>query len=56
MDTLSEKKVDPVGFGKKYNERHRKNQLTEEEWRSEIPKINVTFDIEMKLLRHGITE
>ncbi|MBA2174643.1 Ger(x)C family spore germination protein [Halobacillus locisalis] len=56
VDKLKEKNVDPVGFGKKFNERHRKNQLTEEAWRSQIPELDVTFDIEIKLLRHGITE
>ncbi|TGB05371.1 Ger(x)C family spore germination protein [Halobacillus salinus] len=55
VDKLKEDGVDPVGFGKVYNEEHR-DQLTEEEWRSQIPNLNVEFDIDMKLLRYGISE
>ncbi|MCA0969748.1 Ger(x)C family spore germination protein [Halobacillus litoralis] len=56
MDQLKEDGVDPVGFGKKHNERNRKHQLTEEEWRKQIPEMNVEFNIHMKLLRYGTSE
>lgn len=56
LEKLKEMSVDPVGFGKNYNEQHRNHQLTTKEWRSQIPNLNVEFDIQMNLLRYGITE
>lgn len=56
LDKLKEKQIDPVGFGQKYNTQHRKNRVTQENWREQIPKLNVDFEVQVKLLRHGISE
>ncbi|RWZ55293.1 Ger(x)C family spore germination protein [Halobacillus fulvus] len=56
VNQLKEEKVDPVGFGKEYNEKHRTNRITEESWRDQISQLDVSFDVEVKLLRYGISE
>ncbi|ARI78184.1 Ger(x)C family spore germination protein [Halobacillus mangrovi] len=56
MNQLIEFQVDSGGFGKKYNTTTKKDQLTRESWRDEIPNYDVKFDVKMKILRYGITE
>lgn len=56
MNILKENQVDPVGFGKVYNSKNRENRVTNENWRQQIPNLNVSFNVKMKLLRHGTVE
>ncbi|MBH0228633.1 Ger(x)C family spore germination protein [Halobacillus yeomjeoni] len=56
IQEFKEKQVDPVGFGLKYNTITRKDRLTNESWRDQIPNMSVDFNVDVKLLRHGITE
>ncbi|SFG46098.1 spore germination protein [Halobacillus alkaliphilus] len=56
LEFLKENQVDPIGFGKIYNAKNRENRVTKENWRQQIPELNVSFDVKMKLLRHGTVE
>ncbi|MGI8317113.1 Ger(x)C family spore germination protein [Halobacillus mangrovi] len=56
MEQLKETQVDPAGFGKKFNTTARKNRLTAESWRDQIPDYDVKFDVKTNILRYGITE
>ncbi|MGP4076528.1 Ger(x)C family spore germination protein [Halobacillus sp. K22] len=56
LDVLKENQVDPIGFGKVYNAKNRENRVTKENWRQQISDLNISFDVNMKLLRHGIAE
>ncbi|MYL72115.1 Ger(x)C family spore germination protein [Halobacillus litoralis] len=56
LQVLIDNKVDPVGFGAKYNTQNRTNRVTKENWREQIPSLQVDFDVSFKLLRYGISE
>ncbi|RDY70253.1 Ger(x)C family spore germination protein [Halobacillus trueperi] len=56
LQILIEHQVDPVGFGAKYNAQNRTNRVTKENWREQIPSLQVDFDVSFKLLRYGISE
>ncbi|QHE51204.1 Ger(x)C family spore germination protein [Pontibacillus sp. HMF3514] len=56
VEVIKEAQVDPVGFGKKYNGASRKKKLTKEEWREKIKDIEVEFNVNAKILRHGIIQ
>lgn len=56
LQVLKDNKVDPVGFGAKYNAYNRSNRVTNENWREQIPDLQVDFQVNFKLLRYGITE
>ncbi|MCT2535785.1 Ger(x)C family spore germination protein [Aquibacillus koreensis] len=53
---LQEINVDPIGFGNIYDSTVRGKDLTDKEWREKYPSINVSFDVNVSILRHGITE
>ncbi|MDL4840418.1 Ger(x)C family spore germination protein [Aquibacillus rhizosphaerae] len=54
MDKTKELNVDPMGFGTTYNQETRNNELTEEKWREMYPNIDVNFNIDVNIIRHGI--
>ncbi len=54
LEVMKENKVDPVGFGRKYENSNRNIELTEEKWREMIPNIEVDFNVNARILRHGI--
>lgn len=56
LQILIDHKVDPVGFGAKYNTQNRDNRVTKENWREQIADLEVNFDVSFKLLRYGISE
>ncbi|MGP4061868.1 Ger(x)C family spore germination protein [Halobacillus sp. H74] len=56
MTIFKEAQVDPVGFGAKYNTENRSNRVTNENWREQIPELDIEFKVDFKLLRYGITE
>ncbi|QAS51780.1 Ger(x)C family spore germination protein [Halobacillus litoralis] len=56
MTIFKEAQVDPVGFGAKYNTEKRSNRVTNENWREQIPELDIEFKVDFKLLRYGITE
>ncbi|KGX83283.1 Ger(x)C family spore germination protein [Pontibacillus marinus] len=53
-ELIIENKVDPVGFGRMYENSSRNIELTEKKWREMIPNIEVDFNVNAKILRHGI--
>lgn len=56
LQVLKDNQVDPVGFGAKYNTYNRSNRVTNENWREQIPNLQVEFNVDFKLLRYGISE
>ncbi|WP_240795577.1 Ger(x)C family spore germination protein [Aquibacillus halophilus] len=56
MEKLKELNVDPIGFGKIYDEETRNKKLTNKEWRDLYPTIDVKFNVKVEIIRHGIMQ
>ncbi|SDJ41767.1 Ger(x)C family spore germination protein [Salimicrobium halophilum] len=56
MEILKDHETDPIGFGKRYRSAHGKNLLNDEEWRSRIKDLDVTFEVNVELQRYGIID
>ncbi len=54
LEVMKEHQVDPIGFGRKYANSKRDMELSNEEWREMLPNIEVDFEVDAKILRHGI--
>ncbi len=47
---------DPFGYGRYYKRTREGKDLTVEEWREKYPNIEVKFNVEVELIRHGATD
>lgn len=56
LETLKENKVDPIGFGQKYKNSNPTMGFDNGQWREKLPDIKVDFNVDAKILRHGIIE
>ncbi|WP_226038250.1 Ger(x)C family spore germination protein [Aquibacillus saliphilus] len=54
LDKLKELNVDTIGFGRIYNQETKHKELTEQKWRELYPTIDVTFNVDVNILRHGV--
>ncbi|WP_430787921.1 Ger(x)C family spore germination protein [Virgibacillus flavescens] len=48
--------ADPFGYGSIYRSQKRTGKLTDDEWRNKLSDIKVKYNVNAKLIRHGITE
>ncbi|MDY0407782.1 Ger(x)C family spore germination protein [Virgibacillus soli] len=52
---FKELNVDPLGFGTEYRKVYRKGELTDKQWRAKYPNINVDYNFDVNIIRHGET-
>lgn len=50
---VKEVNVDPFGYGNVYRAHTADGKLTKKEWRDKFPTIDVNFNIDVEILRHG---
>lgn len=56
LDKVQAHKSDPFGFGLMYKETKEGANITETEWQEKFPTIKVKFNIDVTLIRHGVTD
>lgn len=56
LSKLQSLESDPFGYGRYYKSSHQGKDLTREEWREKFPKINVKFNVDVEIIRHGVTD
>lgn len=56
LEKLQTHKCDPFGFGLMYKETKEGKKITEKEWHELFPTIKVSFNIDVTLIRHGVTD
>lgn len=56
LSKLKDLKADSLGYGKYYTSTKRGQHTTPEEWQQKFPKINVDFNVDVHILRHGMEE
>lgn len=53
LKKLKEYESDPFGYGRYYHRTREGKDLTVEEWREKYPNIEVKFNVDVKIIRHG---
>lgn len=53
LKKLIEKQSDPFGYGRFYKRTREGRDLTVEEWREMYPEIEVKFNVDLEIIRHG---
>lgn len=53
LKKLKEHESDPFGYGRYYNRTRQGSKLTVEEWRDKYQDIDVKFNVEVEVIRHG---
>lgn len=53
LKKLKEYESDPFGYGRYYKRTQTGSNMTEEEWREKYPNIEVKFNVDVELIRHG---
>lgn len=53
LKNTQELQTDPFGYGRYYRGTHIGKDLTDDEWRQLYPTIDVKFNVDVKLQRHG---
>lgn len=56
LATLQELNADSFGYGRHYRILQKDGKLTKEQWRKLFPEIKVDFNVNVEIIRHGITE
>lgn len=56
LEKVKDYKSDPFGFGLIYKKTQQGKNMSENEWREKFPAIDVSFNIDVKLIRHGVTD
>jgi len=56
LKTLQTLNADPFGYGRYYRIHQKDGKLKVAEWREKFPEIKVDFNVEVDIIRHGITE
>jgi len=56
LETTQKLTADPFGYGKIYRTKQRDEKLQDEEWREKYPEIEVDFNVDLNIIRHGTTE
>lgn len=56
LKQLQEFNSDIFGYGKYYKKTKKGKDLTREEWREKFPEIDVTFNIDVDIIRHGVID
>lgn len=55
LKKLQDFEADPFGYGRYYNRTQEGRDLTAEQWREKFPTIDVKFNVEVEIIRHGAT-
>lgn len=53
LKKLKEYESDPFGYGRYYHRTRKGQDLTVEEWREKYPNIEVKFNVDVEIIRHG---
>lgn len=53
LKKLQDYQSDPFGYGRFYNRTREGRNLTVEEWREKYPTIDVKFNVDVEIIRHG---
>lgn len=56
LTKLQEFEADPYGYGRYYKKTRQGKDMTNEEWREKYPSIDVVFNVDAKIIRHGVTD
>lgn len=56
LKKLQQLQSDPFGYGRYYKKDPKGKNLTRDEWREKLPNIDVTFNIDLKIIGHGATD
>jgi|SRR5690625_3656317 len=56
LNKLQKLESDAFGYGRYYKSSLKGKELTREEWQEKFPEINVKFNVNPKIIRHGVME
>lgn len=56
LDELQKMNADPFGYGRFYRIKQKDGKLTEANWREKFPQLKVNFNVDVKIIRHGLIE
>lgn len=56
LTKLQKLETDPFGYGRYYKNSQKGKNLTRKEWREKIPEIDVKFNVDADIIRHGVTD
>ena len=56
LSKLQALEADPFGYGRYYKSSHKGKDLTRDEWREKFPSIDVKFNVDVEVIRHGVTD
>ena len=56
LSKLQALESDPFGYGRYYKSSQKGKDLTREEWREKFPSIDVKFNVDVEIIRHGVTD
>lgn len=56
LSKLQKLNADPFGYGRYYKSHEKGKNLTKDEWREKYPEIDVQFNVNVKILRHGVKD
>lgn len=56
LSKLQDFESDPFGYGRYYKSSEKGKDMTREEWREKFLSIGVEFNVDVKIIRHGVTD
>lgn len=56
LTKLQELEADSFGYGRHYRIKQKNGELSRKEWREKFPKIDVDFQVDAQIIRHGATK
>lgn len=56
LNKLQKLETDPFGYGLYYKSSEKGKNLTRKEWREKFPEIKVKFNVDAKIIRHGVID
>ena len=56
LSTVQDFEADPFGYGLYYKSSEEGKDMTAKEWREKFPEIDVEFNVEVEIIRHGVTD
>ena len=56
LTKLQDLEADPFGYGLYYKSSEKGKDLTNEEWREKFPTIDVTFNVNVDIINHGVID
>lgn len=56
LSKLQALESDPFGYGRYYRSSRKGIDLTRDEWREKFPSIDVKFNVDVEVIRHGVTD